>query len=182
MPGVRKFCRRPAISYDSIAYICDINEKKGIELVVQAFHELSKINSKIRLDHIGRNQDVRRWYYLESIMPHLNTAWYNHGYANSHHFVKEFLKDRGWIICSSIAEGHPMNIIEACATGCIPLIHAYPGADIQWPSEYIWANFDQLKAIYTDKHDPKKVRDFIVDKYDYRKSYKPVLEGMEAKA
>lgn len=159
---------------NKVAFICNVSEKKGIELVVQAMHELHKINPAIKLEHIGKLQDIRRWYYLESILPHLNMRWYNSGFKNSHKFVRNFLKDKGYVICTSIAEGHPMNIIEGMATGCIPLIHLYPGAEYQWPKEYLWANFDELRELVLRKHDRKKIRQFIVDNYDYRKTYDAV--------
>lgn len=167
---------------EKIAWICNINEKKGVELCVQCFHELNKLNPNITLEHIGQNQDIRRWYYLENIMPHLNTKWYNLGYENKHSFVQDFLSDKGFIICSSIAEGNPMNMIEAMAMGVIPLVHKYPGAEYQFPKEYLWANFDELKEIYKreiNADSSERIRKFAEENYDYRKNYKPVVDAIE---
>lgn len=166
-----------------IALICDINEKKGIELLVQAISELSKEN-EVTLEHIGRNQDIRRWYYLENIMPKLNTRWFNQGYKNSHGFVKDFLKDKGFIISTSIAEGNPMNIIEAMAMGIVPLIHNWPGAEIQFPKEYVWTTFDELRAIYKRcinnyEEEQKRCRRWAEEKYDYKKNFQVVINEME---
>jgi len=169
---------------DKIAWICDVNEKKGVELVVQAISELTKINPDITLEHIGRNQDIRRWYYLEQVMPHLNTKWYNVGFKNDHNFVKDFLADKKFIISTSIAEGNPMNIIEAMATGVIPLVHNWPGAEIQFPKECIWTTFDQLRDIYQkldqDTGTYARMRKWAEKHYDYRINYKPVIDAMEA--
>lgn len=165
-----------------IAWICNLNEKKGVELVVQAIHELNKVNNVV-LEHIGQNQDIRRWYYLEQVMPRLNTRWYNSGYKNSHDFVKEFLKDKGFIISTSIAEGNPMNIIEAMASGVIPLVHTWPGSEHQFPKECLWTTFDDLREIYrklsNDADASDRMREFAVKKYDYRVTYKPVVDVIE---
>jgi glycosyltransferase involved in cell wall biosynthesis len=167
-----------------IALICDINEKKGIELLVQAISELTKENKDITLEHIGRNQDIRRWYYLENIMPKLNTQWYNIGYKNSHGFVQTFLGDKGFIISTSIAEGNPMNLMEAMALGVVPLIHNWPGAEIQFPKEYVWATFDELKSIYKRcvenyAEEQKRCRQWVEEKYNYRKNFQIVIEEMQ---
>ena len=170
---------------NKIAWVCDINEKKGVELCVQCFHELSNLNPDVSLEHIGRNQDIRRWYYLENIMPHLKTKWYNIGYENKHSFVQDFLSDKGFIICSSIAEGNPMNMIEAMATGVVPLAHKFPGSEYQFPKEYLWANFDELKEIYKSEintNSSEKIRKFAEEHYDYRKNYKPVIDAIEGGA
>ena len=166
---------------NQVAYICDLGEKKGVELCVQAMHELRKLNPAVRLEHIGKMVDARRWYYAEQIFPRLNIRWYNRGYNNSHDYVRSFLKDKGWIICSSIAEGHPMNIIEAMATGTIPLIHWYPGAEHQFPREYLWANLDELKMLFNRKHNRHAIRNWAEKHLDYRKNYLPVILTMEEK-
>lgn len=169
---------------NKIAWICDINEKKGVELVVQAIAEMQKINPDITLEHIGRNQDIRRWYYLENVMPRLGIKWYNAGFKNEHGFVQDFLKDKKFIISTSIAEGNPMNIMEAMALGVIPLVHTWPGAEIQFPEACLWTTFDELRERYNawNKHEnaSELMRAWAAKHYDYRTNYKPVVDAMEA--
>lgn len=169
---------------DKIAFIANINEKKGIELVVQAIHELRKINPNISLEHLGRNQDLRRCYYLNTVLPKLNGSWFNTAYEEGHGFVQAFLADKKFIISTSVAEGNPMNIIEAMAYGVIPLVHTWPGASLQFPKECLWANFDELRDIYKkldeDDQASSRMRLWAKEKYDYRKNFKPVIDAMEA--
>jgi glycosyltransferase involved in cell wall biosynthesis len=177
--------KKKASARNKLAFICGVNQKKGIELVVQSVHELNKVNSGLTLEHIGQNEDLRRWYYLECVMPHLKTKWFNHGYENSHKFVQRFLSDKGFIISSSIAEGCPMNILEAMASGVIPLVHTWPGSEFQFPKEYLWTTFDDLRRIYKRciknmASESKKVRKLAETRYDYRKTYLPVAEIMES--
>jgi len=169
---------------NKIAFIADINEKKGVELLVQSIYELSKINPEIYLEHLGRNQDIRRCYYLNTVMPNLKFNWFNTRYKSEHGFVQGFLADKKFIISTSIAEGNPMNIIEAMAMGVIPLVHTWPGAGVQFPAECLWTTFDELRDIYSklsaDELAPQRMRAWAEDKYDYRKNYKPVIDAMEA--
>ena len=169
-----------------LAWIADINGKKGVELLVQAVHELNKINPDIHIEHIGRNQDIRRCYYLNTVMPKLNATWFNSDYNNDHGFVRNFLSDKKFIISTSIAEGSPMNLIEAMAMGTIPLVHTWPGAKLQFPKECLWTTFDELRDIYTkldaDKEASKRMRSFAEEHYDYIKNYKPVIDAIEGGA
>jgi hypothetical protein len=73
-----------------------------------------------------------------------------------------------------------MNILEAAATGCRPLIHRYPGAKYQWPKEWVWDNLDELIAMYEEPYKPEEYRDYIVEHYDYRKTYEPVVKEIES--
>lgn len=41
-------------------------------------------------------------------------------------------------ISASAAEGCPYNVIEAMACGATPLVHAYEGAELQFPQECLW--------------------------------------------
>jgi glycosyltransferase involved in cell wall biosynthesis len=170
-------------SRNKIAFIANINEKKGIELLVQSIHELCKVNPKVHLEHLGGNQDLRRCYYLNTVMPKLKGTWFNTEYKNDHGFVKKFLADKKFIISTSIAEGNPMNLIEAMSLKVIPLVHTWPGASLQFPKECLWTTFDELRDIYqkldSDPEAPMRMRRYAEDYYDYRKNFKVVIDKIE---
>jgi len=117
--------------------------------------------------------------YLQNIAPYLKTAWVSYGHVNKKSYVRAFLANQKYILCSSLVEGHPMNILEAMATGCKPLIHRYPGVEHQFPENYIWNNFKDLKRLYQEESTPEKYREFVLINYDYRRTYKPVIDAIE---
>ncbi len=162
-----------------IAWICNLNHKKGGIIALQAIAELRKIDKLVTLNHIGRLYSKRIQLYLKCTMPYLNAVWKNYGYNNSHAFVKNFLKTCRFILSTSIVEGHPMNILEAMAMGCKPLIHRYPGVEYQFPESYVWTTFCDLRRLYVEDYKPEEYRQFIADNYDYRKTYLPVLRAIE---
>jgi len=166
-------------SFSRIAWICNINHKKGAINLVHAISHLRKADETITVNHIGLIQSRRIKLYLQNILPHLNCVWKNYGYNNNHAFVKNFLKTCQSIISTSIVEGHPMNILEAMAMGCKPLIHRYPGVEYQFPEDFIWANYDELVYLYEQPYRPNVYRQYIADHYNYNKTYRPVLECME---
>jgi len=163
----------------NIAWIANIDHKKGEMLAAHAIAELQKIDPLVQLYHIGKIQSNRIELYLNNIAPYMKSTWYSEGYRNSHKFVLDFLKNKKYIFSSSLVEGHPMNILEAMATGCKPLIHRYPGVEYQFPEKYIWTTFDDLKRIYQEPYKPEEYRQFIVNNYDYRKVYEPVARAIE---
>jgi len=162
-----------------VGWICNLNYKKGAILAPNVIAELSKIDKLLQVYHIGAINSRRAYCYIQNIMPYLHTRFFNDGYENSHDFVKKFLKDKRYILSCSMVEGHPMNILEAAATGCQPLIHRYPGAEHQWPENWIWSSFDELREMYQRDYNSQEYRDYIVKNYDYRETYKPVAEAIE---
>lgn len=162
-----------------IAWVANLNHKKGEQLVMHAIRELQKIDSQAQMEHLGNPDSVRINKYLEYIAPYLKAVWFSQGSVKDHNFVRNFYKDKRYIINSSLAEGHPMNIIEAMAMGCQPLIHRYPGSHLQFPDKWLWADFDDLKRIYQEEYKPEEYRQYIIDNYDYRNCYIPIAEAIE---
>lgn len=170
------FC--PKEQGPNIAAVCDINFKKGIELMVQAIHEIAETHPEVVLNHIGQMQDNRIWVYLCHITKYLQVNWNNFGYLNDHRFVLNFLKNQHYIISASVAEGNPNNVMEAMAVGLKPLVHAWPGSEIQFPG-YTWGTFKQLRELYDGPYEPEKYRQYAEENYDYHKNYQKIYDVME---
>lgn len=173
--------KKPKDAHNRVAWICNLNFKKGVMLAVQSVHELQKVNPAMTLEHIGAVNSRRMYTYINYIMPYMKTQFFTHGHQNSHSFVREFLKDKGSLLSCSMVEGHPMNVLEAMATGCKPLLHRYPGIEYQFPDKYVWNTFDDLRRMYEEPYNPEEYRQYIIDHYDYRKSYIPVAKAIEDK-
>lgn len=174
--------KRDKDALNRVAWICNLNFKKGVMMAVQAVHELKKLNKSITVEHIGDLNSRRLYTYIKYIMPHMHTQFYTYGSNNSHGFVQKFLENKGYILSCSMIEGHPMNVLEAMSTGCKPLIHRYPGVEYQFPDKYVWSTFDDLRRMHQERHNPEEYRQFIIDTYDYRISYKPVVDLIEGTA
>ncbi len=167
---------------NKIAWVCNINFKKGVLLIPQVIHELMKINSNITLEHMGKTKSPRDYLYLQNIMKDMGIKYYNTCYSKERDAVKTFLSDKRYIVSCSPVEGHPMNILEAASMGCKPLIHRYPGAEHQWPEDWLWSNFDELKEKYQAPYSSENCRQYVVDNYDYKKAYLPVIQTIEENA
>jgi len=166
-------------SAHNIAWIANLNHKKGEMLAAHAVAQIAAYDRLVQLHHLGKSCSTRIALYLDNILPHLGTTWESSGWLNGHQHVRDFLKDKKYILSCSLVEGHPMNVIEAMATGCKPLIHRYPGIEYQFPEEFVWTTFDDLENRYLEKSDPARYRAFIGENYDYRKCYVPVAQAIE---
>lgn len=109
------------------------------------------------------------------ILPHIKPDEMQNWYAQQH-----------FILSNSTHEGNHNTIKEGMATGCIPLINCWDGANDVFPERYIFytpANFVKL-AEDTITSDPLEDQstycsDFIFKHYDSKKSAIVVREAIE---
>ncbi|WP_241229945.1 glycosyltransferase [Thermosipho globiformans] len=122
--------------YD-LAIVANINHKKAPEMWLQVIQLLKTIDERYTLHIAGKFQDIRYAnyfnYFIKDSGLEKNVKLY--GYINN---INEFLKNKNYILSTSIHEGHPYNILEAMARGIKPLIHNYSGSKKQWPNELIF--------------------------------------------
>jgi 2-polyprenyl-3-methyl-5-hydroxy-6-metoxy-1,4-benzoquinol methylase len=78
--------------------------------------------------------------------------------------IDEWYRDKGVLISTTLYESFGMNIGEAMASGCWPVVHHYPGAEKTWPADCLFATVDQAVArIQQAQHN--QYRSFVVDRY-----------------
>jgi hypothetical protein len=70
-----------------------------------------------------------------------------------------------------------MSILEGMACGLKPIINDWIGADEIYGSEYIYKNIQDIERILNDVFEPDKYRQFVIDNYDFDKTY-PLIEGV----
>lgn len=151
----------------NLAWIGYINLRKNIILVLQYFNELIKVDKRYQLHIAGSFQDEALLYYVEDIVTRLNlkSNIHFHGFI-ANDIINEWLNDKSYIVTGSIAEGHPVGVMEAMASGLKPVIHYFPGAEEFYPKEYLYYSFeDFMKIITEDKYNSKDYRDFIECNY-----------------
>ena len=79
-----------------------------------------------------------------------------------------FLKDKNYILSTSITEGHPNNILEAMACGVKPLIHNYPHSRTQFKDSDIWDSVgDAMTNIFFGSYNSREYRNFVNTNYNY---------------
>ncbi len=149
----------------TLAYLGNINYKKGPMLLLHAFRELVRTDGNYQLHIAGNFQDPRYAFYFSQMMREmgLEEKISVEGWVND---VPAWLEDKQYIVCTSVLEGHPVGLMEAMACGIKPLIHNYVGARGSYPSKYLWNTIPEFVRMATEnEYRPGEYRQFIERNY-----------------
>ncbi|HRD20962.1 MAG TPA: glycosyltransferase [Fervidobacterium sp.] len=147
----------------NLAVAAHINYKKDPTMWIQIVAKLDEIDKKYKLHIAGDFQDPRYGVYFDYIKREMNIEnnLILHGWVEN---VDEFLKDKNYVLSTSIHESFGYNIAEGMARGIKPIIHNYAGAKEQWPKELIYNTIDEAVEKIIDKdYDSERYRRFIED-------------------
>lgn len=151
----------------NIACIGYLNLRKNPMMIIQMFNEIVKQDERYKLFFAGNFQDdMLKDYILEIIIQlGLEKNIVFDGYINNED-MQEWLSDKNYIVTGSIAEGHPVGVMEAMMCGIKPCIHYFPGIEKMYPKEYIWKSYEEgINIIIEEKYDSNEYRDFIERNY-----------------
>lgn len=86
--------------------------------------------------------------------------------------LKEWFQDYTYYLNTSIREGNPITVLEACASGLKPLVRNWIGADNIFKG-YTYSNIQQLKGLLQSPYDPTEYRQFA-EQFDFKKTLKEI--------
>ena len=155
----------------NLAWIGYLNLRKNPMLVLQCFYELVKMDKRYQLYFAGSFQDESLHYYVKDIVKKLNLESNVHfdGFIDNDK-MSEWLKNKNYIVTGSIAEGHPVGVMEAMASGLKPIIHYFPGVECFYPNKYIYLNkSDFIKMITENDYNSEEYKAFIENNYSLKK-------------
>lgn len=168
-----------------LAYLGDINFKKGPMLLFHAFQRLAQSNNKYKLHIAGTFQEPRYDLYFQQMTKKLklekNIIRYGRIDDPGH-----WLNTKDYIVNSSVLEGHPVGIAEAMAMGIKPVVHNFYGAEGLYRKEHLWSTISQfISSVKSDKYDSQSYRNYVVEKNwtleAQIKSIKEVIEDLTVK-
>ncbi len=180
--NLNKFVFKERQKGRKIATVALIRHTKNPQMWLQVLKTLLRKDPKYELHIAGNFQDVECEYYMRNYIQtfHLEQNVFFYGYINN---VNEFLRDKNFILSTSIREGHPYNIMEALASGIKPIIGYYPGVFEQFPKELIFSDFEDVVNIVEGEYESEKYRRFVEDNYSLEKQmlafYEILLEDFD---
>ncbi len=83
----------------------------------------------------GEINDKSIEVYLKNLLP--SSRLVMHGRVENK-TLNEWWEGMDYCLSTSISEGDPMNILEACAKGIKPIIHHWPGAEEMYPASWVF--------------------------------------------
>ena len=148
----------------NLAFVADINNKKGPMLLIHAFNELLKKDPTYTLHIAGRVQEPRFGLYIEHMANKLGIAdrvKYS-GYVTD---IQGWLEDKNYIVCTSPWESQGMGLCEAMSMGIKPVIHDFVGAENIYKREYLWDSIDDFIAMFDGGYDSKDYRSYVAENF-----------------
>lgn len=159
-----------------IGMACHIHPKKNIPLALQV---LQNLPFGYELHIAGAVQDTCLAHYIMRVSEAVGRKVVMHGHI-SREKLDEWWEDKNYCLSTSISEGNPNNILEAMAKGIKPVVHAWPGADTQFPVFY--SAMEAAADILRGPYDSSLYLDIVDRNYNvdnYRKVLNLIQEGGE---
>ena len=166
-----------------LAVVGYFSGRKQPALAFEASRALA-YNWQIELSMVGKNAGGEPWWedYLHA-QPATDFLAVLHPWTDD---VKGIWKLNDACLSTSAEEGCPYNVIEAMASGVPAFVHRYPGAEAQFPEEFVWTTLEEL----TDKVDrqfgssyawsPEAIRAWAAARYSIEGNREKVLDLFKA--
>jgi glycosyltransferase involved in cell wall biosynthesis/ubiquinone/menaquinone biosynthesis C-methylase UbiE len=152
----------------NLAVVGDINNKKNPAMWIEIMSRLVNINPQYKLNVAGNIQELRYKYYLENIIHKLGLERNIRFHGRVKNIPEWFKRERiNYLLTTSVFESFGYSIAEAMAMGYKPLIHNFPSAYDNWPSNCIFSTTDELINIIqnSDDYDSKGYHNFVKGRY-----------------
>ncbi|CCE09036.1 Glycosyl transferase, group 1 [Bradyrhizobium sp. STM 3843] len=146
-----------------IAWVGDVAMKKNPMLALQILRRLVDVDPRYHLHVAGEVNCARTARYLDHLIGAMDLGRSVSFYGRIAD-IESWYRDKGVLLSTTLYESFGMNIGEAMASGCWPVVHNYPGAAKTWPAETLFASVDQAVARIL-KAQPNAYRSFVLDRY-----------------
>jgi len=113
-----------------VGFVGALNHKKGPMLLAQVIRAIVERDSEFEFRLCGGPGDPRFEAYFWHAVRDIRDNVTNLGRLED---MRPFYHGCDYVLSTSPWEGTAQSIGEGLASGCIPLVHAWPGADVQYP-------------------------------------------------
>ena len=166
-----------------IAFLGNLRMVKNPALALQCMQKLHYIAPEYRLFFAGAFAERVLEQYLRHMVDTLGLreVVFFDGWQSD---VNAWLRDKHYIVSTSICEGHPVGVLEAMACGLKPVIHNFLGAEQILPSEFLFNISEEFcEQILGGTYEPRAYRGFVEEKYSLKRQLCKINEiftGLEA--
>jgi hypothetical protein len=149
----------------NLAFIANMRMVKNMPFLLQCLHRLCREDPEYRLFIAGRRDDVQLQQYLAHAVEKLGLTdnIVVDGYVKH---MPVWLRDKHFVVCTSLIESQGMGIMEAMACGLKPVVHNFPGAGEIYEPEMLFLTSEEFcTRIQEDPYQPEEYRRFIERRY-----------------
>jgi len=161
----------------NLAVVGYINFRKNPVFWPHILSKLVETDKRYTLHIAGKYQQIECQLYLEHIIKNLgigsNIKFY--GYQNNIH---KWLKNKNYLLSTSIHESFGYTIAEAMAMGIKPLIHRFPGSEELWPHQCLFSSMDEVikMILEKDNYNSLEYYDFVEQRYSLKSQLEKIDE------
>jgi hypothetical protein len=149
----------------NIAFLANLRAVKNPAFVLQCMQKLNYIDPEYRLFFGGMVQDAALEQYLRHMITalELGDVVFFDGWQPD---VCSWLRDKHYIVSTSIIESQGMGVLEAMACGLKPVVHNFPGASETFPSEFLFNIAEEFcSQICCDVYESQRYREYVEQRY-----------------
>lgn len=140
-----------------LGMIGDVPQSKRLDRALDIFEKLYKEDKRYKLFIKGKRPEEYPWmhskakaeemsYYQQQYQRIKDNGWDDHVIFEGHGPIDEWLQKIGWILSVSDNESFHLSVAEGMASGAIPVIFNWAGADTIYPQNFI---FKSISDIFT---------------------------------
>ena len=162
-----------------IAFVAKLRMVKNPMLLVQCMAQLLKIDPEYKLYMAGEANDrdsLLLRHYLDHITKELGVSD-AFIYDDFQDDIQSWLKDKNFIVSTSVIESQGMGILEAMAAGIKPVIHNFPGAGGIFGQAPLFNTPEEFcQKILDNSYDSHQYRQFVEQRYSLKQQLLRVNE------
>jgi hypothetical protein len=141
-----------------IASIAHLWKKKNPMLALYCLKQIHTYDPGYSLHMVGLHRDLEVIEYVDNYLKHNPLPVHIDGYVDD---IPGWLRDKDFILSTSLSESFQYGLAEGMASGLLPLIHNWPGATDLYPDRFIFN--DPLECLALLKRLEKADRDEVVE-------------------
>ena len=159
----------------NIGLLALLNHKKGLQLLLHAFHHLVSKYKGYKLHLGGPWTDESERLYFEHMAQKMGISENIIQYGNVDN-AAEWWQKMDFAVCTSPRESHGVGLCEAMACGVKPVIHWFPWAETIYPEKYLWLTVEQFAQHIRAESafNPAEYRSYVADHFDLTKTSRSV--------
>ena len=149
----------------NLASVGYLNMRKNPMMLLQIMEKLVRFDSKYKLHVAGKFQDPMLHIYWEHMIREMNLTEhvFFEGWQTD---VTSWLKDKQFLISTSMHESFGYSIAEAMSMGIKPVVHNFPYATRIWPEQVLFNTIDEAVGMVTSNvYSSIAYRNFIEQNY-----------------
>jgi Tfp pilus assembly protein PilF len=149
----------------NIAFLGNLRPVKNPAMVLQGMQKLHYTDPQYRLFFAGQFQDLALEQYMRHMVEVLNLrdVVFFDGWQEN---ICSWLKDKHYIVSTSLFESQGMGVLEAMACGLKPVIHHFPGAKEIFCPEFLFNISEEFcEKILSASYEPRQYRRFVEENY-----------------